>query len=205
MTNDEAHWQRIYAARRPDETSWYQPIPTLSLELVDGLGLAHDAPIVDIGGGASTLVDHLVARGYAALTVVDLAANALEHAKGRLGAAASTVEWIAGDVLEVPLGGPFALWHDRAVFHFLTDAGDREVYRRRLREHLCPGGHVILATFADDGPERCSGLPVVRHSEDALFAALGPGFSRKGSRREVHRTPGGVAQRFVYVVAQREG
>jgi SAM-dependent methyltransferase len=191
------HWDGVYAAKQPDEVSWFQRSPTVSLTLIGATGIASDAPIVDVGGGASTLVDHLLADGYTHLTVVDIAAAALDASRHRLGARAAGIDWVVADVIAWRPAARFALWHDRAVFHFLTDERDRRGYLAGLEAGLRPGGIAIISTFAIDGPERCSGLPVQRYSPDTLAAELGPGFALEQSVTEDHVTPVGRTQRFV--------
>lgn len=198
------HWQDVYTRKSPQEVSWYQPEASTSLALIARTGLGPDAAILDVGGGASTLVDGLLARGFRHITVLDLAEAALAAARERLGERAAGVTWRAGDITTVALPAQaFDLWHDRAVFHFLTTPGARAAWRRQLLAALRPGGFVVLATFADDGPEKCSGLPVCRYSEAGLQAELGEAFELLESRREVHRTPGGNEQRFVYGLFRR--
>lgn len=200
----QAHWQDVYSRKSPLEVSWYQPEATTSLALIARTGLGPDAAIIDVGGGASTLVDSLLARGFHDITVLDLAGAALTASRARLGDRARTVTWLEGDIttMTLPLQA-YDVWHDRAVFHFLTDPASREAWRQNLLRALRPGGFVVLATFADDGPEKCSGLPVQRYSESGLQAALGDEFRMRESRRETHRTPGGNEQRFVYGLFQR--
>ncbi len=202
--SDERHWDAVYADRAPTELSWYRPRLERSLEWIDACGLEPPAQIVDIGGGASTLVDDLLARGFEGVTVVDLSARALERAQARLGPAAARVRWIVGD-LTTPLlaAASVDLWHDRAVFHFLTDERQRRAYVEQLRRALRPRGCVILASFGPSGPQRCSGLPVRRHSSAQLHEALGPGFTLLRSADEVHQTPAGAAQAFAYALCQR--
>ncbi len=197
------HWDKVYAERKPDEVSWYQAEPTVSLELIQGLGLSQDAAIIDVGGGASVLVDRLLALGYGDLSVLDISNKALDYSRQRLGAAASKVTWLVADVTAFSPSKVFDLWHDRAVFHFLTDAKDREAYVLRLRQGLRAGGHLILASFAPDGPEKCSGLPVCRYDANTLQAALGPGFKLLTQRDETHTTPWDTQQRFSYFVFER--
>jgi SAM-dependent methyltransferase len=197
------HWESVWRSREPRELSWYQAEPRLSLELVRHAAPDTVASIIDVGGGASRLVDSLVAAGYRDLTVLELSAAALRHTRERMGPAAAAVRWIEVDVLSAELPpAAFDLWHDRAVFHFLTAAADRARYVAQLRRALKPGGHAIVATFAPDGPERCSGLPVVRYSPESLRDTLGPGFRLIDSFREEHRTPGGKSQAFVYCLWQ---
>lgn len=199
-----AHWQEVYASKAPEQTSWYRPHLDLSLELVDGLGLAPLAPVIDVGGGRSSLVDDLLERGYRDLTVLDLSQEALAQSQHRLGSRAGAVRWIAGDALEAPLpAAHYALWHDRAVFHFFTDPASQDRYVRRVRESLRPGGFALVATFAADGPERCSGLPVCRYDADALAQRFGAGFERVDARRELHRTPFDSTQPFTYLLLRR--
>jgi len=197
--NDQAHWESIYRTKRPDEVSWFQREATSSLALIRRTAPLPGAAIIDVGGGASTLVDGLLSAGYRNLTVLDLSAAALEAARDRLGAAAATVTWRASDVLAADLPSQaFDLWHDRAAFHFLTDAFDRARYADQVRRAVKPGGHVLIATFAEDGPTRCSGLPAVRYAPSALRDELGDGFELLEAVREEHVTPGGSRQAFVY-------
>jgi SAM-dependent methyltransferase len=197
------HWQGIYDRKLAPTVSWFQATPQTSLDLIHETGVTLDARIVDIGGGASTLVDHLLAEGFADLTVLDIATAALDQAQARLGDDAAKITWCPEDVTVWVPGLPFDLWHDRAVFHFLTDAGDRAKYRAALQQGLKPGGWAIIATFALDGPERCSGLPVVRYSHDTLATELGAAFSLVNSGREEHVTPGGTHQNFVCSVFRK--
>lgn len=190
------HWERVYRAKQPTETSWYQAEPALSLELIGNTGAGVGDGLIDVGGGASLLVDHLLARGYQDLTVLDLSAKSLEHARHRLGPDARRVAWVVADVTEFVPTRRFAVWHDRAAFHFLTDAADRRRYVQVLEAALEPGGQAIIAAFAPDGPERCSGLDIVRYDADTLAAVLGGRFRLLEERRESHRTPQGREQRF---------
>lgn len=200
-----AHWEQVYEEKAPDAVSWFQPRPETSLALVSQLGLARDAALIDVGGGASNLVDHLLDAGFTDLTVLDLSGRALAHARARLGERAHRVRWVEADVTTASFERTFQLWHDRAVFHFLVDAQDRARYRERLTAAVAPGGHAIVATFAEDGPERCSGLPVVRYAPEALAHELGEAFTLQASHRELHRTPAGRDQSFVYCVLGRDG
>jgi SAM-dependent methyltransferase len=205
MVNRRDHWQSIYRAKSPSEVSWYQQEARLSLELISRVASDREAPIIDIGGGASTLVDGLLDTGYRAVTVLDIAPAALEHARSRLGDRAADVEWIQADVLEAPLPtGHYAVWHDRAVFHFLTEAADRARYVSQVRGAVRAGGYVIVASFGPDGPERCSGLDVVRYTPDRMHAEFGVGFHLLDSVRETHHTPWGAAQAFVYCLCRAE-
>ncbi|NQV22461.1 MAG: class I SAM-dependent methyltransferase [Rhodospirillales bacterium] len=192
------HWQGIHQKKSAPSVSWYQDTPRTSLNLIHETGLGQAAAIVDVGGGASTLVDHLLAEGFTRLSVLDIASAGLEQARARLGAKADKVLWLTEDATAWRPGPTFDLWHDRAVFHFLTDPSDRAGYRAALGNALRPGGWVIVATFALDGPEKCSGLPVVHYSSETLSAELGPDFALIEARSEVHLTPGGAPQSFVY-------
>lgn len=202
MTLDPArHWETVYKTRQPDELSWFQAEAHLSRDLVIRAAPSRDARIVDVGGGASTLADALLSDGYTGLTVLDLSASALEHSRKRLRENASQVSWLVADVLDAGfLPASIDVWHDRAVFHFLTRPEDRARYISQVRRALRPGGHVIVATFAEDGPTRCSGLDVQRYSPVQLHAAFGPDFTLETSVRENHRTPSGSQQAFIYCV-----
>jgi SAM-dependent methyltransferase len=199
MSNLQEHWDRVYRTKRSDAVSWFQPHLETSLALIRQTGIAEDAPILDVGGGASTLVDDLIAAGYSDVTVLDLSEAALEAARNRLGPRASRVSWLAGDATRAVLPpSHFQVWHDRAVFHFLIDPDDRRRYVQQVLRALAPGGHVIVATFGPDGPERCSGLPTARYDADALHAEFGAQFRLLERREERHRTPAGVEQQFIY-------
>lgn len=203
--NRRAHWNRVYQTRTPDGVSWYQRRPEISLELIAAAGIAKEAGIIDVGGGASVLVDHLLELGYSNLAVLDIAGPALSAGRTRLGARASAVEWFEADVTTFEPPQRYALWHDRAAFHFLTDAVDRSQYVATLRKTLKPGGTVIVATFALDGPPKCSGLDVVRYDEQSIATELGSEFQLREIRRETHVTPGLSEQRFSYFRFERRG
>lgn len=197
--NQREHWERIYTDTAASKVSWYQAEAKISLELIQRVAPEPESPIIDVGGGASMLVDQLLDAGYLNVTVLDLAAAALDVARRRLGERASQVKWIAADVLTTPfVSGSFAVWHDRAVFHFLTAQEDRDRYVANARAAVRPGGHIIVASFAPEGPKRCSGLNVVRYSPDTMQAQFGAGFHLLDSRREQHHTPSGATQAFVY-------
>ncbi|MDQ6738334.1 MAG: class I SAM-dependent methyltransferase [Gemmatimonadota bacterium] len=198
------HWEAVYETKATDAVSWYQPSAARSLALVQRVAPEHDARIIDVGGGASVLVDELLAAGYGNITVLDIAQTALDEDRKRLGVLENAISWVAGDVCDVRLDtNTYDIWHDRAVFHFLTDAADRAAYVRQLRRALKPGGHVVIAAFAEDGPEKCSGLPVVRYSCEAIHRGLGNDFDVVITERELHRTPWGSEQSFVYCVFRR--
>lgn len=194
----KAHWEQVYAERSPLEVSWYQSEPALSLALIRCSGVSVAEPIVDVGGGASTLVDGLLAAGYQRVAVLDISTQALTHARRRLGAMAEQVEWYEADVTAFVPPQRFALWHDRAVFHFLTDEASRLGYRLSLERALLPGGRVIIAAFGIGGPTRCSNLVVVNHDAASIGAALGDGFQWIESVDETHVTPRGNSQLFGY-------
>ena len=199
------HWEHIYRTKDPTEVSWYQREPRLSLELIRRVTPDLAAPIIDVGGGASTLVDGLVEAGYHDVTVLDLAPSALTIAQQRLGGRAGRVTWIPGNALEAELpAARYAVWHDRAVFHFLTDRHDRARYVAQTGHAVRPGGHVIVASFGPEGPTRCSGLDVARYSPEGVHAEFGSGFRLLDSFREDHHTPAGDVQAFVYCLCRVE-
>lgn len=196
--NEEKHWEDVYRAKSADDVSWFQEHAELSLSMIRSAG-GPEASVIDVGGGASTLVDDLLARGHKDVTVLDLSRAALDVARARLGAKAFLARWIAGDARDVALPeAAFDVWHDRAVFHFLVEPADRAAYVRQARKAVRPGGHVIVATFAPDGPDKCSGLPVMRYAPDDLHREFGGAFELVGHAREDHETPWGALQRFVY-------
>lgn len=194
----KTHWEQVYRDKSPLEVSWYQAAPTLSRELILSSGIDRQTPLIDVGGGASTLVDHLLADGYTAVSVLDISAQALAHARRRLGAQADRVCWIEADITRFEPPQVYRLWHDRAVFHFLTSAGDRASYRAALERGLAPDGQLIVGTFAPGGPERCSGLPIAQYDAARMQAELGRGFTLLEARSETHRTPAGKDQLFNY-------
>ena len=198
--NDRQHWEDVYRSKDECHLGWFQAHPDLSLGLIRAARLQKDDAVLDIGGGASRLVDCLLADAQSDVTVLDIAGSGLELARMRLGAQAGAVHWIVADVTRWRPERTYRLWHDRAVFHFLVDPDDQASYKRCLESALGPGGIAILATFAPDGPARCSGLPVERHSPESLAAWLGAGFQKISSQREDHRTPTGNSQRFQYSV-----
>lgn len=194
----ERHWDAVYRTRGEDEVSWFQEDPETSVALVTRSGIDRDDAVLDVGAGASRLVDHLIDHGFTRLTVLDLARAALDRSRERLGDRGAAVEWVAADVTRWQPDRAYALWHDRAVFHFLTDAASRAAYVAVMTAALRPGGHAVIATFGPDGPERCSGLPVVRYTPEALAAELGEAFELVESVAEVHRTPKGAVQHFQF-------
>jgi len=192
------HWEHVYSTRDPTEVSWYQGAPERSLQLIATTGIESDAAIIDVGGGASTLVDNLLDVGFDDVTVLDVASTALVHSRTRLGDAAKTVTWIEQDVLHFEPGRSYKLWHDRAVFHFLTSKDQQQHYVDVLRKAVEPRGNVVLATFGPNGPVRCSGLPVQRYSMERMAGLLEPVFELRAHDLEEHRTPTGSAQQFLY-------
>lgn len=197
------HWEHIYNDRKATEVSWYQQHPQCSLDLIKATGVDVEARIIDIGAGASTLVDHLLEAGYQNLTVLDIASAAIEQARARLGDRADKVVWLEHDITdpdinELTASGEYDLWHDRAVFHFLTEKSDRVAYVNTLTRVLKPGAHVVIATFGLNGPEKCSGLEIVRYSPETMSAVLGGSFRLVETRQEEHVTPSGSLQNFVY-------
>ncbi|HEU0220405.1 MAG TPA: class I SAM-dependent methyltransferase [Gallionella sp.] len=200
------HWEKVYSTRTTDAVSWFQEHASLSLDLIGAAGVGCTASIIDVGGGASTLVDDLLANGFTNLSVLDLSAAALAAARNRLGSRASGVRWIEADITGANLpANQLDVWHDRAVFHFLTAPEDRAAYVRAVFRSVKPGGHVIVATFAEDGPGQCSGLPVRRYRADELHAEFGESFSLLNHQKEAHHTPFGTVQQFVYCYCRRVG
>lgn len=193
-----AHWQGVYASKNETEVSWFEQLPAVSLDLIQRSGADRDTPIIDVGGGASRLVDALLDNGYRAISVLDLSPEALSIDQKRLGSRAAQVRWIDADITEWEPAQEYGLWHDRAAFHFLTDPQDRHAYVERLMRGVSPGGQVIIGTFALDGPDRCSGLPVMRYDTDSLQRSLGDAFALEETRPHDHRTPGGGIQRFQF-------
>jgi len=197
LAPNKQHWETIYSDKDSMQVSWYKPHLELSLKLINETGVSKKGHIIDVGAGASTLADDLLAAGYSSITALDISSKALKTAQARLGKRAEAVNWIEADITEVVLPPDrFDLWHDRAAFHFLTDAQERLTYRAVVERALAPGGWLILATFAADGPERCSGLPVHRWSPEALAAEWGDGFELIQNLNEVHTTPWAATQAF---------
>lgn len=200
------HWEKVYSSKAVNAVSWFQPHADYSVGLIKATGVGRDACIIDVGGGASTLVDDLLANGFTNIAVLDLSAAALAEARKRLGSRASEVRWIEADITRADLpANQYDIWHDRAVFHFLTGPEDRAAYVKAVFRSVKPGGHVIVATFAEDGPLQCSGLPVRRYSADALHAEFGESFQLLDHRTEAHHTPSGTVQQFVYCFCRRAG
>ncbi len=196
---NKQHWENVYATKTQDQMSWHRDHLDNSLDLILQTGVEKDAAIIDVGGGSSTLVDDLLGRGFADVSVLDISGTAIANSKERLGAAAQTVNWIVADITEADLPDDrFDVWHDRAVFHFLMDASDRRKYVDQVTRALKPGGHLIVASFGPEGPQKCSGLDVVRYSPETMQAEFGRQFSLVESFDETHNTPFGTTQEFVY-------
>jgi SAM-dependent methyltransferase len=202
-TDRKEHWEQVYSTKGETGVSWYQREPRLSLELIRTVAPAAGGRIIDVGGGTSGLVDRLLDLSFEKIAVLDISETALGKARARLGARAGRVEWIAADITEAPDVGTFEVWHDRAVFHFLTDAADRCKYVELALRTVPTGGYLIIATFADEGPPRCSGLDVCRYNAETMAAELGEGFSLVREAAETHTTPWGSTQSFFYGVFQR--
>jgi 2-polyprenyl-3-methyl-5-hydroxy-6-metoxy-1,4-benzoquinol methylase len=200
----KVHWENIHQTKTPLQVSWYQEHPRLSLEFIRRTGVGRNGRIIDIGGGISTLVDDLLQEGFQHITVLDISAAALQVAQERLGERATAVTWLEADITQANLSyQTYDVWHDRAVFHFLTQRPDRQRYIQTTRHAVKPGGHVIMATFATDGPTHCSGLEVSRYSPDSLHDEFGDDFRLVDSTREVHTTPFGTEQKFIYCYCRK--
>ena len=198
------HWQRLYSTRASNSVSWFQEHAEYSLRLIRETGVDRTASIIDVGGGASTLVDDLLSSGYTNLSVLDLSAAAIAAAQHRLGPSAAGVKWIEADITKANLAVHcFDVWHDRAIFHFLTAPEERAAYVAAVVRSVKPGGHVIVATFAEDGPTKCSGLPVMRYRAEELHAEFGASFSLVRQEKESHHTPSGKVQQFVYCYCRK--
>ena len=199
------HWDTVYRTKAPDAVSWYRPHLERSLELIEAVAPDLSASVIDVGGGESTLVDDLLAKGYRDISVLDISAAAIEIAKTRLGGRAQHVTWLVEDITQAVLpAGRYDVWHDRAVFHFLTREEDRQTYVRQVARAMKPGGFVIVATFGPEGPQQCSGLDVVRYDADSLHGEFGAKFKLVDSKTEVHQTPFGTTQQFLYCMCKVE-
>lgn len=200
----QAHWQNVYQTKGEREVGWFQESPEISLDMIHTAGIRPDASIIDIGGGSSRLVDSLLDAGFSSVSVLDLSENALEISKARLGTRRTKVNWLVADVTSWRPSQTYDVWHDRAAFHFLTDENDQASYAECVRNAIKLGGFVIIGTFALDGPEHCSGLPVVRHDANSIGKVLGGSFVLSDSRTHDHRTPNGAIQRFQFSRFQRK-
>jgi len=199
-----SHWDAVYTTKAPDAVSWYRPHLEKSLEIIERIARDRSS-IIDVGGGESTLVDDLLARGYQSVAVLDVSPTAIEVTKRRLGQTADRVQWVVGDITNVELpSNAYDVWHDRAVFHFLTTMEQRVAYVRQVARAVKPGGHVLVSTFGPEGPTKCSGLEVVRYGADSLHAQFGMGFRLLESLKELHNTPFGTTQQFLYCLCRVE-
>ncbi|HAT4425625.1 class I SAM-dependent methyltransferase [Legionella pneumophila serogroup 1] len=201
--NTKIHWESIYTEKLPQNVSWYQQEPTISLKIIRCFS-DKNARIIDVGGGASILVDHLLKSGYSNLAVLDISGQAIEHVKNRLSDQATTIEWFEKDITAFIPPHTYDIWHDRAVFHFLTDIKSRQLYVNVLKNTVKSGSHIIIATFAKDGPQKCSGLDIVQYDNPSIQHELGNEFILLDSQFEMHITPAGKEQRFIYFVFQRK-
>ena len=201
----QSHWENIYTEKTPNAVSWYRPHLEKSLLLIEQFASDRSAPIIDVGGGESTLVDDLLERGYENVTVLDISQTAVDANRRRLGALSDRVRWLVADITKVELDhSVFDVWHDRAVFHFLTSASDRSAYVRQVARAVRHGGHVIVSTFGPEGPTKCSGLDVVRYDVESLHREFGVHFRLLGSSTELHHTPFGTTQQFLYCYCRVE-
>jgi 2-polyprenyl-3-methyl-5-hydroxy-6-metoxy-1,4-benzoquinol methylase len=196
--NRKDHWERVYQKHSPTEVGWYQAYPERSLKLIHNTGAGIDSNIIDVGGGTSMLSEHLLDQGYKKLAVLDISGNSIERAKSQLGEKSREINWIEADVTKYNFMDQYDIWHDRAVFHFLTKAEDRIGYINSLNQALKLNGHLIIATFSIDAPPKCSGLSVVRYSQDTLESELGDNFILTEALMEDHVTPSGIKQNFVF-------
>ena len=196
--NRKDHWERVYQKHAPTEVGWYQAYPKTSLKLINNTGVSHDSRIIDVGGGTSKLSEHLLHQGYKELTVLDISSNSIKKAESQLGEKSSRINWIEGDVTRYGFKEHYDVWHDRAVFHFLTKAEDRKGYINSFNQALKLNGHLIIATFSLDAPPKCSGLSVVRYNPETLQSELGDNFILAEALVEDHVTPSGVKQNFIF-------
>ncbi len=201
----KSHWEQVYRSKAPDQVSWFRPHLEVSLGLIAAAAPDRGGALIDVGGGESTLVDDLLAHGYADVSILDISEAAITATKARLGERAAAVQWIAGDITRCDLPpNCYDLWHDRAVFHFLTEGAQRRAYVRQVARAVKPGGHVIVATFGPEGPETCSGLEVVRYDSDGLHDEFGATFQLLDHLTEVHETPWGAPQQFLYCFCRKD-
>ena len=201
----KSHWEKVYATKAPDAVSWYRAHLETSLALIERAAPDPSSSIIDVGGGESTLVDDLLARGYENITILDVSQTAMDVTKTRLGLAAEQVHWLVADITEAQLErGAYDVWHDRAVFHFLTTSEHRVAYVRQVAHAVKPGGHVIISTFGPEGPTKCSGLDVIRYDAESLHDQFGVRFRLVESSKELHRTPFGTTQQFLFCYCKVE-
>lgn len=195
----KTHWEKVYKTKAAETVSWYRPHLEASLALIERAASETSASIIDVGGGEATLVDDLLARGYENITILDISQTAIDATKRRLGTGAERVRWLVADITQAQLeASAYDVWHDRAVFHFLTEPAQRIAYVRQVAHAVKPGGHVIISTFGPEGPTKCSGLDVIRYDSESLHEQFGVRFSLVESSKELHRTPFGTTQQFLY-------
>lgn len=204
MTENKQHWEEVFAKRRETEVSWFQPYPTTSMEFIGFFGLPPEAAIIDVGGGDSRLVDALLNNGFGHITVLDISEKAIERAKTRLGAAAGNVNWIVSDVAEFIPAEKYDLWHDRAAFHFLTTEDQVRKYVAAAEMAIKPGGYLVLGTFSEKGPKKCSGLEIKQYNESSMTAHFEPGFEKVRCGAHDHVTPSGASQNFIFCGFRRK-
>ena len=203
--DSRSHWETVYTTKAPETVSWYRPHLEKSLEIMEKIASDHSVSVIDVGGGESTLVDDLLARGYQNITVLDVSPTAIDVTKRRLGQTADCVQWVVGDIANVELpSNAYDVWHDRAVFHFLTTMEQRAAYVRQVARAVKAGGYVLVSTFGPKGPTRCSGLEVVRYDAESLHAEFGVRFRLLESLKELHGTPFGTTQQFLYCLCRVE-
>ena len=203
--NPQSHWENVYATKAFDQVSWFRPHLETSLSLIERATSGRPSRIIDAGGGESTLVDDLLSRGHSNITILDISKTAIDVTRARLGARASGVQWLVADVTEIDLpANAYDIWHDRAVFHFLTNPADRSTYVEHVKKSVSPGGHVIIGTFGPEGPLKCSGLDVRRYDSESLHEEFGKRFRLIDSVSERHETPFGTTQQFVYCLCAIE-
>jgi 2-polyprenyl-3-methyl-5-hydroxy-6-metoxy-1,4-benzoquinol methylase len=200
----KSHWEKIYQTKELEEVSWYQPSPITSLAFIEKAELSKEAKIIDIGGGDSMLVDHLLERGYHNITVLDISAAAIDRAKARLGAASGLVNWVVSDVVDFEPTEIYDFWHDRAAFHFLTDLPEIEAYMLKANEALKSDGKMLIGTFSEDGPNKCSGITIKQYSEGSMAKQFQEYFNRINCSYEVHYTPNGSTQNFLFCIFSRK-
>jgi len=200
--NSKKHWEKVYTQKNPNEVSWFQNEPTVSKKIIQSVS-NNLASVIDVGGGASLLVDYLIKLGYTNVAVLDISDKAIQYAKARLGDQANSVEWFVEDITQFTPPHTYNVWHDRAVFHFLIDEQSRKSYVEVLRNAIMVGGYVIIATFAKDGPKKCSGLDIVQYDENSIQYELGNDFVLLDSEYETHITPNKAEQHFIYFTFQR--
>ena len=204
MSGNQQHWDKVYSEKKPTEVSWYEPMPQVSLDAIKSCGISKDAAIIDIGGGDSFLAEFLVSLGYSDITVLDISSKAIDRAKQRMCEKAEEVNWIVADASSFEPGRQYDLWHDRAAFHFLTGEEDKKKYLDRVYKAVKPGGYVVMGTFSDQGPEKCSGLQVQRYSVSEMCKLFEKDFNMLSGKNVDHQTPSGGTQNFTFCCFQKK-